>query len=240
MKLRALPLLLFCDPVAASSACQPLDWSSASGNAQQGTNLLDPNQCITGSPQCFALCGAPSCALPDSAIPPELATPVIYNADGSTTANACDAVEQESMVILQRSCAPCHELPQQLGGFDYVLDDAKLTTSTSASYKNNAGMLWPMVAAGEPSQSWIYERIVNGQMPPAQDVAQNLIGSQAAANLVRPSAADESVLYSWILCLGADGGNPYAGNYAGATYGPAPAGGSSGSSSGSGSSGGSG
>jgi hypothetical protein len=134
------------------------------------------------------------------------------------------------MAIRRRSCAPCHASPQHLGGFDYVLDDAKLTTLTSATYINDAGMPWKMIAAGDPAHSWVYQRIVTGEMPPASDLVQSLIGPQAAANLVRPSAADQSALYTWILCLGTDGGDPFAGNYGGATYGPTPVSTSSGSS----------
>ncbi|HZU84066.1 MAG TPA: hypothetical protein VE987_14155, partial [Polyangiaceae bacterium] len=60
-----------------------------------------------------------------------------------------------------------------------------------------------------------------GQMPPMPNTAKTLIGANAAAAIVYPTAQDISNLFAWIMCLAADAGSPYASSYYGGDYGPA-------------------
>jgi hypothetical protein len=247
-------LLLLCLP-GALAACQELDTGAASGGnsslGDAGTatgddgGALTPQQlgllqCDMGSPECFALCGSPSCALLDAAIPPEVVSPVFYLPDGAAVTDPCLAVQADSIAVRQKSCVPCHQDPQRQGGFNYVLDDAKLANSVANVAMDDAGMHLKMLVAGDPEHSFVYQRVMLGQMPPPMSLASSIIGT-AAKNLVYPTAADETILYAWIMCFGAGDGGPFARNYAGATYGPTPDGGGRyWSSSGSGTSGSSG
>jgi hypothetical protein len=234
-------LLLLCIPVA-SAACQPLDTGAASGgnSVVSGAGTLPGDdggavtpeslglvQCAMGSPECFALCGSPSCALLDAAIPPELVSPVFYLPDGAAVTDPCLAVEADSIAVREKACAACHQDPQRQGGFDYVLDDAKLAVGVANVAMNDAGMHLKMVVPGDPEHSFLYDRVMLGQMPPPMSVASSIIGSAAAKNLRYPTAADETVLYAWIMCLGGGDAGPYVRNYAGATYGPTTDGGGS-------------
>ncbi|MDP8999415.1 MAG: hypothetical protein M3O46_04825 [Myxococcota bacterium] len=225
-------LLQLCIPFAVVS-CQNLDTGASNGetlSVDAGTpgdhgGMLSPQargliQCDAGSPECFALCGSPSCALLDAAIPPELASPVFYLPDGAAVKDPCLAVAADSIEVRQKSCVPCHEGSQRLGGFDYVLDDTKLSGSASNVATDDAGMHLKMLVPGDPEQSFVYQRVMLGQMPPPMSAASSIIGPTAAKKLVYPSAADETVLYAWIMCLGGADGGPYAGNYAGPIYGP--------------------
>jgi hypothetical protein len=247
-------LALFLVLGATVAACQDLNTDAASGgginstfddSGLQGGNASPVSQglvqCQPGSAECFALCGSPSCALADAAVPPNLSSPGFFLPDGALVTDACAAVAAESVVVRQNACAPCHQAGAQ-GGFNYVLDDAKLVSSTANVALDDAGMHLRMVIPGDPEHSFVYQRVMLGQMPPPPSVASGILGPAAAKNLVYPTAADETVLYAWIMCLAAGDGGPYAGNYAGATYGPSPEGGggywsSSGSGSGSGSGG---
>jgi hypothetical protein len=223
--------VLLAPPGVAVGCFQGLDTGSATGSG--GSDLGAPaQQCAPNSAECFALCGAPLCALPDGAIPTALETPPIYNADGSTVTNPCDMIEAESMDIRRQSCAPCHGGPGAPGGnpdgFNYVMDDVALTTHLSNNYMAPDGAPFRMVIPGDPSDSWIYERMVSGLtgsaagMPPNATQVSQLLGPEAGADFVWPTAADISVMYGWIYdCLG-DGGAYSIGHYgAGGPYGPA-------------------
>lgn len=220
--MRMRQALVWILSAAPLTACLSENVDSGAAKGPQRTSLtaiaLPPGQCPTGSAECFELCGSPSCALPDGAIPPNLGTPVIYQADGRTTANPCDAVEQESLAVREASCAPCHGSSSAgFASLNFILDDAKLVASAS-SYQDDAGKPKRLVIPGDPEHSWIYQRIMSRQMPPANP--SSYIGPEAGSGVVTPSAADISILYGWILnCVaGADGG-AYAASYYGGNYG---------------------
>jgi hypothetical protein len=244
--LLATPALLAIPASVVAGCFQSFDPGTVSSSQPSGSSTLaSPGdvdaaligaQCANNSAECADLCGSPECALPDAAIPPFLDIPVIvYQPDGSaagfgsaapgtTTTDPCVAVEAESVVIRQRSCAPCHGPPPAPGfnGFNYVLDDMTL-----ANHPDNENDGKIMVIPGDPADSYVYQRVVtglagagSGGMPP------NPVGGdlppEAGAAVVYPTPADVSVLYGWILnCIvGADGG-AYATTYYGGSFGPA-------------------
>jgi hypothetical protein len=137
--------------------------------------------------------------------------------NGATTATACAEIEAQSMAIRQRACALCHG-PTVVGEFAKfnVLDDNDLITKSSSM----TGTAYRLVTPGDPANSYIYQRIVAGSMPPPLSMAAGYATPAALAALVYPTAEDQSVLYEWIYnCLGADGG-AYASSYYGGNYGP--------------------
>src|SRR4029453_5525544 len=93
--------------------------------------------------------------------------------------------------VLERNCAPCHQAPANQANFSFCLDVDMLAATTSSTGKKN-------LVPGAPEQSALFERVANGEMPPA-------IVKQ------RPTEADVAVLRQWIagcVVLGAgDFGN---------------------------------
>jgi hypothetical protein len=74
----------------------------------------------------------------------------------------------------------------------------------SPDFAEADGAAFPYIAPGDPSDSLIYLRMQNGTMPPMPSVAEPILGEQAAAALVYPTAADLSVMNAWITqCTGA-------------------------------------
>jgi hypothetical protein len=220
---QALVLFLSVVPFAAcfDESVDPGAADGLLGRLLSSNSTAPPpsGQCATGSAECFALCGSPSCADLDGLLPPNLGTPVIYQADGSTTTNPCAQIEQESMTIRERSCAPCHTSSVSGTALTFILTDSKLVTSPGPLL-NDSGKPEPFVVPGDPADSIIYKFVVTGQMPPANP--SDIIGQTAAATLVTPSQADISVLYSWILnCVPGTDGGAYGASYYGGNYGPA-------------------
>jgi hypothetical protein len=240
---RRIRLAILAGAPLAVACIQPLDTAVSGGAASDqgtlpgddsGSSALPPGfadadlsrQCPTGSALCFQLCGSPSCSLLDAGIPANLDTPVIYLPDGNTTTDPCVAIDAQAMAIREHSCAPCHQSPADQGSFDYVLNDAKLVASRSATYTDDAGMKKPMIVPGAPMSSWVYQRIEQGSMPPSATIATQVLGpsNPALKTLVSPSPEDTSVLYEWIMnCVPGEDGGAYATSYYGADYGPGEA-----------------
>ena len=200
--------------VLVGACFQNLDTDAASGGdaaapAPGGANLTT-----------WQLCGSPSCDSPNGTVPVLLDTPVIYLPDGSTTSNPCDEVEVESNKIRQTYCAGCHESPAGQGGLGFILEDSQLATAFSQTALLADGGPQRLLIPGDPYGSRLYQRVATGLgstgagMPPAP-----LAGAAATP---RPTAADLSVLYAWIVaCVpGADGGGYVNG---GGSYGPGAA-----------------
>jgi mono/diheme cytochrome c family protein len=131
--------------------------------------------------------------------PPDLSldTPPIELPNGDTTTDSCVATGLQAHAILQNSCAGCHggDGPGARQGqppFDFVLDDARLTTVRSVNVKDvndpTKGMLF--VAPGNPDDSRIYRRIVAGEMPPMLPIG--------VKQPPRPTISDMSILQTWI------------------------------------------
>jgi hypothetical protein len=119
----------------------------------------------------------------------------VYLEDGGTSTKPCENIVDRAYQIRKTYCAPCHAPPAGMGGFNYVLDDQQLATSTSASYMDSSGHFLRMVVPGDPEGSWVYHRIESGAMPPSLP--------PPAMSPPRPTISDISVLYFWILtCLG--------------------------------------
>ncbi|HEY4012383.1 MAG TPA: hypothetical protein VGM06_03545 [Polyangiaceae bacterium] len=225
-------LCLSVPPFAATGCFQELDTGASSGGPAPSTfddaSSADTT-CTPESQQCFEQCNAPSCyvAVSNGTIPVATETPPIFDllGEGGSTMDPCAQIESESLAIRTQSCAQCHTALKE-GAFDYVLDDAELTTQSSATYPNPAtGKPWRMIVPGDPSSSWVYQRIVAGSMPPSDATITSLLGKQVGATVMRPTVSDQSVLYTWILdCLpGADAGVDAVASYgAGPGYGPPP------------------
>jgi hypothetical protein len=76
-----------------------------------------------------------------------------------------------------------------MGGFNFVLDDAKLVAAVSgegATYPD--GGLQRLVVPGDCDDSRLYHRIWAGEMPPSGFPA--------------PTVSEVSMIRAWIACLG--------------------------------------
>jgi hypothetical protein len=194
---RRLLLLVWaaCVPCAVAACIQQVDEGAArdpdrdASTAVQGSDLADASS--------WELCQSPSCDDPSGTIPFLTETPPVYLSDGGTATDPCVQVEAASIAMRQTYCASCHgpSTGAGQGGFNYVLDDAMLTSNmtTNATFPS-------FVVSGNPYTSYLYVSVANGTMPPASipGGAQNPV----------PTASDLSVLYGWIqACLpGPDAG----------------------------------
>jgi len=138
-------------------------------------------------------------------------------ADGALTADSCVQIESESLAIRTESCGACHG-PDGTGaaGINYILNDQTLLMSMSST-----GV--PMIVPGDPVDSFIYQQILHGiqgsqtGMPP---INPTVGGLPPDASIPRPTSADLSIMYAWILnCVGSDGGNAYGSSFYGGDYG---------------------
>ena len=222
-----------CAPLADASNNSPEQGSASTDGGGHGASyglllddaglpfaFLDANltqPCEPNSALCYELCGAPSCALGDNTISPELANPPVSLADGALTDDSCVQIESESLAIRTESCAACHG-PGGTGaaGINYILNDQTLLMS-----KSSTGV--PMIVPGDPVDSFIYQQVLHGiqgsqtGMPPLNPTVGGL---PPDASIPRPTSADLSILYAWILnCVGSDGGNAYASSSYGGDYG---------------------
>ncbi|MDB4934897.1 MAG: Planctomycete cytochrome [Labilithrix sp.] len=126
----------------------------------------------------------------------DLVTPPIDQGDGKTTKDPCVRTAQRAHAILQTYCASCHAPPAKMGGFDFVLDDGRLVNAVSSTNVDEAGKPQRLVIPGNARASSLYQRVVQGQMPPV--VAPPLPPNPA------PTVSDDSELEQWIdYCLGA-------------------------------------
>jgi hypothetical protein len=240
MKLHLSLLFVVCTPFVGS--CLQKDPGQQQPQQPQAPPdaSIPSTQCSNESSECFSLCGSPECAMPDNSIPPVLDIPLIWYqpsgetagygsaAPGKSTTDPCVAIQAASLVIRQRSCAPCHGPSPSpgLGRFNYVLDDVTL-----ANHSDNEQDGKIMVIPGDPASSYAYQRAVtglagagSGGMPPDPSTLPAYLGAaavQANPNIVvYPTAADLSVLYAWILgCMpGADAG-VYQSSYGSGSFG---------------------
>jgi hypothetical protein len=257
------------DPTSASGGPVATSGADSGGGNQQtlacttGEVCSDPNptQCTLDSPECFYLCGSPLCALGNDPANPDAGAPIPQAADvppiflgqgsvpgggfldGATTADPCVQVLANSEAIRQRSCAPCHQATSAGASvacgckLNSILDDTTIANVTSPDFTVDGGAPATYVIPGNPAGSLLYQRIAAGQMPPPGATA--LLGNEAGAALVYPTASDLSVLYAWIYsCVqGSGDGGAYASSYYGGgvngstCFGPCGSGGDGGASS---------
>jgi hypothetical protein len=198
--------------VALAAGCfQEIDPGAATGIAMDDAGSLSPDALT-----CWQLCQSPSCDDPAGTIPVLTVTPPIYLPDGGTTKDPCDDVEQASMAVRQTYCGGCHASPASQGGLGFVLNDNQLAATLAAS-TDDAGNAQRLMTPGDPSHSMVYTLVAQGLggsqtgMPP--------LSMAGYTSIPRPSAADVSVLYAWILACapGTDGG---AYVYGGGDYAP--------------------
>ena len=99
---------------------------------------------------------------------------------------SCTDLRTQAHDILQKNCAGCHQAPNKMGNFDFILDLDKLTTVPSGTF---IGRYY--VVKGDLMASLLHSRYMpGGGMPPATAAA-------------RPSASDVAVLDAWISnCIG--------------------------------------
>jgi hypothetical protein len=115
--------------------------------------------------------------------------------DGGMADDPCMVTVDQARQIRETYCAACHAPPAKMGGFDFVLDDAKLKSAVSSTVFDDAGKPLRFLVPGDPDRSRIYHRIVAGEMPPTQ--APPLPPNPA------PTVSDLSVLRTWITaCCG--------------------------------------
>jgi hypothetical protein len=186
--------------IGAACMLEPVDDGAAAGQKPQNTADLTNWQ----------LCQSPSCDSIDGSIPFMTQTPIIYLPDGATTSSPCVEVELESMRIRQTYCVSCHGVVPVPPAFAGILDDQTLVSLTSQTATLDSGAPQRLLIVGDPSDSRLYQMVAEGLMPPA---------STNGTSVPRPSVADLSVLYGWILACadGADGGGYVFG---GGDYGP--------------------
>jgi hypothetical protein len=108
---------------------------------------------------------------------------------------SCDTTRMRARAVLASNCAGCHQSPGNpavyQGTFVFILDLPKLTTG-APSPSSPVGAPRYYVVKGDPSQSFIYQRLASNpaSMPPA-------------SRTQRPTAADVQVLSQWITnCIG--------------------------------------
>jgi Planctomycete cytochrome C len=166
-----LPL---CVLVAGSfvAGCLPVDPSKSNGNGEGGAGgsfQQPPPSSGTG--------GMPS--TPPTAMPPRPPTGAVVDAGPmGINPQSCDSVKTEALRVLKSNCAACHQNPANQANFSFVLDVDMLAMAVSSTGKR-------FVVPGYPEQSRLFERVANGEMPPAI-VAQ------------RPTANDVAALRAWI------------------------------------------
>lgn len=111
----------------------------------------------------------------------------INTGGGGAAGPSCPTVRAEAHDILETNCAICHQAPGTpalyVGSFNFILDLAKLTSSTSP--QSSTTLTLKYVVKGNPDQSYIYQRISNGSMPPVNRTQ-------------RPTPADRQILNQWI------------------------------------------
>ena len=193
-----------CLPLIVGGACQRLEQhlsdglgtsnvmtgSSTGGSTVEngvGSGGMSPSQGSTG--------GQGATDWDGSIAPADGGSP----ADG--TVASCDTLREGARAALATNCAFCHQTPTSLhspygqGSFDFILELDRLTTLVSP----NSAVGFPMkyVVKGDPSKSYIFQRISNGTMPPL-------------AAPKRPTDAEKQALKDWITsCIdGGSGGWP--------------------------------
>ncbi len=199
----------------ASGCFQELDPGADRGGAVPGAVDGGPSQ----DPSAYTtwqLCQSPACDLPNGQVPYLDQTPPIYLADGSTTVDPCVEIEEAANAVRQTYCATCHQAPADQAGINFMLDDAQLAGALSQSATDDAGKPLRLVVPGDPLHSYLYMRVAQGLgggqggMPP--------LTMPGYPTIARPTAADLSVLYAWIVaCVPGTDAGAYdlgGGNYA--------------------------
>jgi hypothetical protein len=192
-------LVALSSAVMAACSFQPVDKDASNWNGAGNSSTIAPSADPPDSS--WALCQSPECDNTNGTIPLATDFPPIYLPDGGTTTNPCDAIESESLQIREANCAVCHSSPNDQGGWSWVLDDTKLQTLPYGS----TGM--PLIIAGAPENSLLFQKVSEGVDPTSN------AGMPPPMMIPRPSVADVSVLYQWIMCLDADGGPGTIVNY---------------------------
>jgi hypothetical protein len=203
MKYR-VALALLSSAVMAACSLQPVDKGASSSDEGGSSSEIAPSADPPDSS--WALCQSPECDNTNGTIPLETDFPPIYLPDGGTTTNPCDEIESESMQIRTTNCAGCHSPPLDLGQWNWVLNDNMLETT------KYVGTGAPLVIAGDPEDSVLYQKVSQGLDTTIGDTDYTN-GMPPGGTSPRPSVADVSVLYQWIMCLDTDGGPPAFVNY---------------------------
>ena len=92
----------------------------------------------------------------------------------------------DAQAVIERHCLRCHSGAKARGDFDYIADTTRLVAT---------GLIVP----GDAGRSYLIERIVDGEMPPATvkvrpSAAEGVTGNSAAAGGGRTRSASR---YGW-------------------------------------------
>jgi hypothetical protein len=126
-------------------------------------------------------------------IPPDTNTPSIQLGeaeDSATTDDPCIKTIQDSLAIRTEFCGMCHSGATQaatMAGFGVILDDQKLLTTNSSLVTDADGGSVPLLIAGDPDHSRLYNFVAGGTMPPAGNA--------------KPGISRISILRQWVMCL---------------------------------------
>jgi len=125
--------------------------------------------------------------------PPDAAQPpmdvVLTACDPNNLPAGCDTICVQAQQVLQQDCAACHAVGNTNGMSSGSITDYHALVNVRASSMYLPGTFY--VVPGDPDNSLIYKRIIDGEMPPAASE----VGSYP---LPRPTTSDESALLQWI------------------------------------------
>jgi len=121
----------------------------------------------------------------------------------------CMKVVSDAHTVLQNHCSMCHNAgPASLGNppFDFIMNEAKLASSTWDREGEAAGTGPRFVTPGDPDNSLIYTRAVMARnMPPLQ-------GDPSQPYYPRVNYSEGSVLFEWIANCWGDAPAPSGAN----------------------------
>jgi hypothetical protein len=136
-------------------------------------------------------------------IPQDTSTPDIELINDASTPDPCVAVQKQADEVRTTFCAVCHGggPGQDQGSFHSILDDSLdggliNHVAPSGAIDPTTKLPFQLIIPGKPEFSRVYQRITAGLDE------HNTSGMPPVGVAPRPTAADCSVLYSWIMCLG--------------------------------------
>jgi hypothetical protein len=102
--------------------------------------------------------------------------------------------------IFVQECSGCHGAGgNKVPGYDFILEVATLIDPTTVSKGIVKGQR--LVIPGDPDGSYLFQRMMNGEMPPPAGVPEN---TDPAPLNVPATPAEASLVYEWIAhCLNA-------------------------------------
>lgn len=188
------PLAVACfqelDPCAAGGANCPASAGPQNSTSMSSLVYAEGGACPAG----MVVGGGDGVGGHGVCIPADTNAPAIQVGEGEdagTTADPCVKTDQDSLAIRTEFCSMCHSGATQastMAGFGVVLDDQKLLMTNSGLVTSSDGGVVPLLIAGDPDHSRLYNFVAGGTMPPPGNP--------------KPTVSQVSILRSWIMCLG--------------------------------------